>query len=142
MNWYSLTFHLGFSGGSVVKNMPVNARRHRKHRFSPWVGKIPLEKEITTYSSILARIIPWTEEPGGLHSMESQRVGHDWATEHTCTPVRRHFIIISRLSWSYLHFCILNSFIKLISNTPFILSVSPFPIRTMTDMVLSYSWYL
>ena len=37
----------------------------------------PLEKEMTTHSSILAEIIPWTEEPGGLQSIRSQRVGHD-----------------------------------------------------------------
>ena len=37
----------------------------------------PLEKEMATHSSILAWEIPRTEEPGGLHSMESQRVGHD-----------------------------------------------------------------
>ena len=37
----------------------------------------PLEKRIATHSSILAWRIPWTEEPGGLHSMESRRVGHD-----------------------------------------------------------------
>ena len=37
----------------------------------------PLEKEMTTLSSILAWEIPWTEEPGGLHSMGSQRVRHD-----------------------------------------------------------------
>ena len=37
----------------------------------------PLEKELTTHSSILAWRIPWTEEPGGLQSMWSQRVGHD-----------------------------------------------------------------
>ena len=36
-----------------------------------------LEKEMATYSSILAWKIPWTEEPGGLQSMGSQRVGHD-----------------------------------------------------------------
>ena len=36
-----------------------------------------LEKEIATQSSILAWRIPWTEEPGGLESMGSQRVGHD-----------------------------------------------------------------
>ena len=36
---------------------------------------------MATYSSILARKIPWTEEPGGLQFMGSQRVGHDWATE-------------------------------------------------------------
>ena len=40
----------------------------------------PLEKEKTPHSSILAWRIPWTEEPGGLQSMDSQRVGHDWAT--------------------------------------------------------------
>ena len=40
----------------------------------------PLEKEMATHSSILAWRIPWTEEPGGLQSTGSQRVGHDWAT--------------------------------------------------------------
>ena len=39
-----------------------------------------LEKEMATHSSILARKIPWTEEPGRLQSMGSQRVGHDGAT--------------------------------------------------------------
>ena len=37
----------------------------------------PLEKGTATHSSILAWKIPWTEEPGGLQSMGSQRVGHD-----------------------------------------------------------------
>ena len=41
----------------------------------------PLEKGMVTHSSILAWRIPWTEEPGGLQSMESQRVGYDLATE-------------------------------------------------------------
>ena len=36
-----------------------------------------LEKEMATYSIVLAWKIPWTEEPGGLQSMGSQRVGHD-----------------------------------------------------------------
>ena len=39
-----------------------------------------LEKEMATHSSILAWKIPWTEEPGELQSMGSQRVGHDLAT--------------------------------------------------------------
>ena len=43
----------------------------------------PLEKERAIHSSILAWEIPWTEEPGGLQSMGSQRVGYDSATEHT-----------------------------------------------------------
>ena len=39
----------------------------------------PLEKEMATYSSILAWKIPWTEEPDGLQSLGSQRVGNDWS---------------------------------------------------------------
>ena len=67
-----------------------------------WVRSLgqedPLEKEVATHSSILAWRIPWTEEPGGLQSMGSQRVRHDWATSltlltnsmsHTPTPEAR-----------------------------------------------------
>ena len=46
-----------------------------------WVQSLgwddPLEKEMVTHSSILAWKIPWTEKPGRLQSMGSQRVGHD-----------------------------------------------------------------
>ena len=46
-----------------------------------WVRSLswedPLEKKMATHSSILAWKIPWTEEPGRLYSMGSQRVGHD-----------------------------------------------------------------
>ena len=49
----------------------------------------PLEKEMATHSSTLAWKIPWTEEPGGLQPMGSQRVGHNWETKlsnfHTYT---------------------------------------------------------
>jgi len=40
-------------------------------------GEDPLEKEMATHSSIIAWKIPWTEEPGRLQSMGSQRAGHD-----------------------------------------------------------------
>ena len=64
---------MGFPDGSVVKNPFANAGN---------VGSIPglgdpLEKEMATHSSILAWGILWTEEPGGLHSIGSHRVGHD-----------------------------------------------------------------
>ena len=39
--------------------------------------EVPLEKEMATHSSTLAWKIPWTEEPGRLQSMGSQRAGHD-----------------------------------------------------------------
>ena len=46
-----------------------------------WVQSLgqedPLEKEMATHSSILAWKIPWTEDPGRLQSMGSQRVGHN-----------------------------------------------------------------
>ena len=48
-----------------------------------WDG--PLEEGMATHSSILAQRISWTEEPGGLQSMESQRVGYNLATKHTHT---------------------------------------------------------
>ena len=53
----------------------------RRYEFNPWVGKTPLEKEMATHSSILAWRISWTEEPDGLQSMGSRRVGHDLATK-------------------------------------------------------------
>ena len=57
----------------IVKNLPAMQET--------WVLSLgqedPLEKEMATQSSILAWRIPWTEEPGGLQSMGSQRVGHD-----------------------------------------------------------------
>ena len=40
-----------------------------------------LEEEMEIHSSILAWEIPWTEEPGGLQSLGSQRIGHDLATK-------------------------------------------------------------
>ena len=48
--------------------------------FDPCVGKIPLNRKMATYSSILAWRILWTEEPGGLQSTVSQRIRHNWAT--------------------------------------------------------------
>ena len=44
---------------------------------------------MATHSSILAWEMPWTEEPGELQSMGSQRVGHDWATKRERQVVQR-----------------------------------------------------
>ena len=49
-------------------------------------GEDPLEEEMATHSSTLAWEVPWTEEPGGLQSMGSQRVRHDWAHTHDEYP--------------------------------------------------------
>ena len=51
----------------------------------------PLEKGMATHSSILAWRIPWTEEPGGLQSMGSRRIQHDWVTNNSfrCKQILR-----------------------------------------------------
>ena len=46
----------------------------------------PLEKEMATHSSILAWRIPWTEEPGGLQSMGSQKSQTNWANNTNASP--------------------------------------------------------
>ena len=69
----------------MVNNQPANARDARDTGSTPGLGRLPgggngggwedfLEEEMATYSRILAREIPETEEPGGLQSMGSQRV--------------------------------------------------------------------
>ena len=50
-------------------------------------GEDPLEREMATHSSILAWRIPQTEEPGGLQSTGSQRIGSNLATEQQKPPV-------------------------------------------------------
>ena len=47
----------------------------------------PLEDSMAIHSSILARKIPWTKEPGEMQSMGSQSIGHDRAVEHARTTL-------------------------------------------------------
>ena len=64
-----------FPGGSDGKSVCLQCGRSG---FDPWVGKIPLKKEeMATHSHTLAWKIPWTEKPGRLQSMGSQRVGYN-----------------------------------------------------------------
>ena len=59
----------GLPGSLRGKQFTCNAG----NSFDAWVRKIPLEKIVTTHSSILAWEIPWTEEPGGLQSKRLQK---------------------------------------------------------------------
>ena len=73
MDCVTLHITMGFPGGSDGKESACNARD---------VGSIPVSGRSPgegngNHSSILAWGIPWTEEPGGLQSMGSQRVGHN-----------------------------------------------------------------
>ena len=61
-----------------VKNPPAVQKTQET-----WVWSLgqedPMKEEMATLSSILTWKVPWTEEPDGLQSKGSQRVGHDWA---------------------------------------------------------------
>ena len=70
-----------------VKNLP--AMQETRVRFLSWED--PLEKEMATHSSILARRISWSGKPGGLQSKGVSRVGHDLAT--TPPPVKSRKIV-------------------------------------------------
>ena len=74
----------------VVKNPP--AKQKTQARFPGWED--PLEEGMATHSSILAWRIPWTEEPGRLHAIGLQKVGHDWS-KLACT----HAYLL--LNWFY-----------------------------------------
>ena len=70
---YPLQYSWASLVARLVKNLPA--------MWETWVGSLgwedPLEKEMATHSNILAWKISWTQEPGGVQSMGSQRIGHD-----------------------------------------------------------------
>ena len=59
---------VGFPGGTSSKEPTCPCRKHKRNWVQSLGWEDPLEKEMTTHSSILAWSIPWTEEPGGLQS--------------------------------------------------------------------------
>ena len=63
------------------KEPVCQCRRCKRLEFHPWVGKIPWRREWLCTRVFLPGESPGTEEPGGLQSTGSQRVGHDWATK-------------------------------------------------------------
>ena len=103
-NWW------GFLGGSAVKNLPV-----MQETWVQFLGQEdPLRKEMATHSRILAWEIPWKEGPGGLQSMELQRVGHDWVTNQQkkkkkvwCCGLKTHVQLIFLFKAEFLDVLIL-----------------------------------
>ena len=79
---------MGFPGESDSKESPWQCRRCR-FDLSGWED--PLEKEMATHSSVLAWRIPGTGEPGGLPSMGSHRVRHDWSNLAAATHMYAEF---------------------------------------------------
>ena len=86
---------MSFPDSSVVKNLP--AVQETQVQSLGWDD--PLEEEMTTHSNNLAWEIPWTEDPGELQSMGSQRVQCDQETE------QQHFTDIC-IYTQHIHICI------------------------------------
>ena len=82
---------LGFPGGASGKVPACQHRRRKRHGFAPWVRKIPWRRAWQPTPIFLPGESPWTEEPGGLQSIGSQRVRHDWSNNtlrnwpHVCS---------------------------------------------------------
>ena len=70
-------YPLWYFRASLVAQMVKNLPAMQETRVRSLGREDPLEKGMATHSSILAWRSPWTEEPGGLQSIGSQRVGHD-----------------------------------------------------------------
>ena len=70
---------MGFPGAQMVRNLPKMQKTWVL--YLGWEG--PQEKETATHSSILAWRIAWIEAPGGIQSIELQRVRHDYVTNTT-----------------------------------------------------------
>ena len=85
---------MGFPGGSVVTICLLLQEMQQT-----WVCSLGredlLEEGMATHSSVLAWRIPWTEEPAGLQSMGSQRVGHNLATE--CTAQKHSWLSLANV---------------------------------------------
>ena len=121
---------MGFPGSSVVNNLPA------MHQTQVWsLGREdPLEKEMATHFSILSWEIPWTKEPGGLQSM-SQRVGHDWGTEHALT--RGDYKQISLLS---IYHCFLTLHWESLLLVPKVDLLIALPLRWLSSHLTEHSW--
>ena len=95
-DWTTNT-HYGLPRLLSGKESACQCRRHRRCGLHPCIRKIPWRRKWQTQSSILAWRIPWTEQPGGLQSMELQRVGHNWKVEHNGAIF--HYIYVCTYVW-------------------------------------------
>ena len=114
LNWASLV-------AQMVKHLPIM----RETQIQSLGREDPLEKEMATHASTLTWKIPWTEEPGRLQSIGSQRVGHYWLTS-------LHFLLMEAIF----------SFVFLNHNFPDYLSYSKLFSNSFAGFLLSSLYIL
>ena len=87
-----ILFYLLFKiWASLVAQMVKNPPSLQETWVQSLAWEDSLEEGMATHSSILALRNPWTEEPGGLQSMGSQRVRHNWVTKHSAQRLKFNF---------------------------------------------------
>ena len=101
--WYCQSFSFQSFEGVAQTVKRLSAMQETRVRSLGWED--PLEKEMAIHSSTRAWKIPWTEEPGRLQSMGSQRVGHDWATSLHFKVYAELFHYSFNPSWTLSHVC-------------------------------------
>ena len=86
-----------YCGASLVAQMVKNLPAMQETLVWSLGWKDPLEKRMSTHSNVLVWRIPWTEEPGGLQFMRSQRAGHNWVTHTHTHPLYHHLTKMKKL---------------------------------------------
>ena len=94
---YIYVCNWGFPSDSVVKESHLPMQEMQKTQVWSLGQEGPLEEEMATHSSILVGNLPWTEEPGRLQSVELQRVGYNWETEHTRMSITEYMGLCVRI---------------------------------------------
>ena len=98
--------HMGFPGGDSGKEFACQCRRGRRPVFNPWVWRIPWRRH-GPHSSVLARRIPWTEEPVGLREITQSQTWLKQLSTHAYV----HFTIRGSSQWfssSLIHLTLYN----------------------------------
>ena len=142
----------GFPRGSVVENPLANAGDVRDTGSIPGLGR-SLEEGMATHSSNLAWRISWTDEPGGLQSTGSQRVGQDWSSlahifYHNKKKISFNIIPILLVSYKFYDFNI--EFRRLLNHGYFncmivIWEISRYYLKLYTEIMINmfkYKYYI
>ena len=124
---YTHTYTYAYIWASLVAQTVNNLPAMRETRVRSLSWKDPLEKEMATHFSILAWRISWTEDPGWLQSMGSQRVGHDWVTN-----------IFTYIKWGWSSLKVQVNYHKLVAQNPMV--PAPTALHSLPLVILTASW--
>ena len=97
LNWTELNW--GYIGLPWWLSGKESTCQWRRHRLDLWVGKIPWRRVWQPTPVFLPGVIPWTEEPGELQSMGSQRIRHDLATKHYTLHILHHLKVHMKIAF-------------------------------------------